>query len=411
MNNLVNIILKLFSLGGKFILIFVILNKFGHNVIGQYSLVQAYVLVVMSVIGLELYQLTLREVMQNIFALRNLKNQYILNIYGYCTIIMFSIIYMILTSNDVIFISLIVAILILEHISMEFYRTFIALKFLFVANILLFIKSGLWAYVVSAVILSNLIVINNPIILILLFWNIFLLISILYAFISSNKKILKIIISSKYNKTYLIKGVKKSLLYVFIGISLKLLEFNCRFILDFLYTEHEVGIFSFNQTMASLTNIILVTGFLSVKYSDIVKLNPMNMASYKEKVLKKTIFYSIMSSIFVIVILELYSIIFNYDLIYIYLLFSLCAYFFLNLSIMNYYFLYALHADILIIKIMLFSVVLSLIIIYILILNFRVLGAEIGFLISYLILFIILRYKTNMTIKEKEKNNAYFFSK
>lgn len=388
-----NLSLRFLSMGGRFLLIFFIGKYFSTEDLGLYGIFFTTVTLALFLIGFDFYTFSNREVLyaKEEDRLTLLRNQLIFYAITYAVFLLPLLLVFFYHVLPIPYIVLFYIILLLEHLSQEFYRLFTILSEPVFANWLLFLRSGSWIY---ALIVFYLITpsANRSLDVIFWAWVFGAGISVLVGFV----KVFNLYkgYSLKPIKWHWFKtGLKVCSFYFLSTIALKTIEFANRYMIEYWCDLKSVGIFTFYSQIANMINVVIFTLFLMIIYPKlIVAVNAGDLVEYnrlKSLILKKVGIYSLILGVFTAVLIhpilyfinkeEYYTEIFTF---YVLILSNI----FLNISLVYHYVLYAFKKDRSLFVTTTVSALLSVGFNLIFIALFGVAGAAFALLLSYLTL-------------------------
>lgn len=186
-------------------------------------------------------------------------------------------------------IGLLFILVIVEHLGQEFFRMYIALQKVYLANIILFIRSGLWSIVL--VVYMSFLSANISIDDILQIWLASSSLALLISFYFFPE--IKFFFRQKTDLVWIKKGLNIALQMFLATIFLKVIEFSDRYILDIFYDKETVGIYAFYFQLANLANVVIFTLYISFLYPKLIEsiYNKTDLVSKKirKEIRKKTI--------------------------------------------------------------------------------------------------------------------------
>ncbi len=253
----------------RFLLTFLITKKISLDFQGEYTLLVSTVTILIMFFGFDFYVYSGRLIIKNnkksVFYLKNMLVffcfSYILLFFVLC--IGYQISSFFKPSFLVVFF-----LIIFEHLGQEFFRLYLALKKPLLANILLFVRTGLWAFLI---VLCLLFVdeFSLTITSIIKLW-------LLCAFVTSVLGFaffpeIKTFFKAKIDFFWIKKGIKVGLTMFSATICLKIIEYSDRYLIAFFLDNTEVGIYAFYYQIASIVNVVIFTMYISFLYPDIVK--------------------------------------------------------------------------------------------------------------------------------------------
>jgi O-antigen/teichoic acid export membrane protein len=385
------------SIGARFLLSFLFVKYISLEFQGEYSLLLTSITVLMLVTGFDFY------VFSNRFMIKNreqtgyaLTNQFFFHLITYTALfILFIVLTLIGITNEFLTIT-ILFLLIFEHLGMEFFRVFVAIEKVLIANVILFVRTGTW----PLLLIYQLIYTTKEITLttIITYWMTASIISVVLCipFIYDEIRGTKFYIDKKWIK----RGTKVAALFFIATFSQKIIEFSDRYIIDSFLGAKSLGIYSFYFQLANVVNVTIFTVLISFMYPKIIYFidkKRKKEAIVEVKKLKKYIIvlislYAMLLSIILPYILDFVGKPELYDFQIVFYIF-LTGNLFFNLSFASHYALLAIEKDKELMKISIGLAVFSLVANLIGVAYFGIIGAVIVFAISSLLLYII-KYRT-----------------
>ena len=387
--SIANTFLRLLVTFSKFTLLIYIAKYFSTEELGVYGLFTTSITLGVILLGVDFYNFSLREIVKDkTNAPKYLYNQFIFHCIVYllsipATLLLFS--FKILPTS---YLGYFFAILILEHLSQEFYRLYTVLQKPTLANTLLFIRAGLWVYLVIS--LWSFKLCPKTLSTIWLMWLIGAFTSVVISIVKLSK--LKLLRKEHLDWKWIKRGAKTGLLFFAGTLCYKVIEFSDRYMIDAFLSKVDVGIYTFYVNIANLINTIVFASVIMLYYPRLLESITKDGNEYKmivKKFSSLTLILSILSAfalqilihplIFIINKVEFLE---NIEVFYT----MLIANIFLNLSFVPHYILYAAQRD----KIIAYSTAIaSLVNIFLNILLIKklgILGAAISTLVSFIII-------------------------
>lgn len=260
----------------KFLLIFVLTKKGSLSLQGEYTLILTTVSLVNLVLGFEIYNITNRQL-----AGKTLKHKdfYYLFANHFVSILVtyafFSGLYflffstLIPTEN----LTLILIILIFDHLNIEIFRLLLALKKQYLAYVLNFIKQGLWAIIIACLFFFSITEVSLE--STLLMWSVFSVLSfILFLFfIPKINNLTKV----KLELKFLFKNIRKAKWLIMCLIPYKVIELSDRYIIESYLGAEALGTYALIFQVLNAVNIIIYTIVITNVYSDIIYFSKTSM--------------------------------------------------------------------------------------------------------------------------------------
>ncbi len=404
LHNFLALFLRGVSLLGRFALTFFIVKELSLELQGEYTLLVTTITLLVMLVGFDFYIYSSRRVTKKkerlIFILKN-------QLYTHAVIFMFVsfliVVYFYFFENliSIYFVFLMIVLLFFEHLGQELFRMYLILEKTLFANLLLFIRTGIWALVLSMYLfLSEVVELNLETILISwLFSAIFSVIVGLVYFPDIN-----LFFDVKVDKQWIKKGIKVGVVMFISTIGIKIVEYSDRYLIVYFLEKTSLGIYSMFFQLYNLINVVVFTLIISFVYPKIFHAvndnNKQKILKLKNEIIIKSsgiiILYGVFSWFSLPIILkvinknELYA---HHPIFFILLLGGL----FLNISYSYHYVLIAKEKELSIVKSTLFVAVLNIIFNIILIPMFGITGAAISFLTSSILLLLTKMYYYRLT--------------
>lgn len=400
---------RLLSMLAKFILVILLSKYLGNNDLGEYSLFFTTISMSIFFLGMDFYVFNTREIIavdkrdQAIY----IRDQFIFYLLTY--ILFLPILYSVFICGIINFKYIIIfyLVLICEHLSQEFYRLFITLSKQTLAVIILFIRSALWIYIIILMWCLH------------FGWKYISLSFIYYSWFLS--ALLSIIISGyflvkeygfssfkgKINYLWIKKGVVISFPFFIGTIFYKIVEFSNRYIIDIFMDKSSVGIFSFYINIANSLQTLVYTLVIMIYFPKLLKLynnkDEEDLDILIKNFSKEIILYSLIFSSLIIIATYIISLYLDEKEISEYfsiLLILLGAVFFLNLSFVEHYQLFAKKKDLLIRNITIIVGIVNVLLTIVGVNLWGLYGGAMAYLISFLLMFIIKKIYNKKDLKE-----------
>ncbi len=286
---IINIILRIFSMSGKFILVFFLAKFFTITDLALYGLIFTIISFGFFLNGLDFYTFSNREIIINNNNKYNfIINQLISQIFVF--IIFLPIQYLIFKfyiNENFIFYWFII-LLFLEGFTQEIYRILISLNKQILATVSFAIKSSVWIYFLAVLILFY--PQYNTLNIIFLLWTIGLICSFIFGltFIYLNLKNNKLNVFN-FNPIWIYKGYKVALVFFLSSIIFKLFFVYDRIFINNNFGTEQLGIYIFYITIIFGSFNILESAVFSFSYPNIIKYYHLKKFIYFKKEIKKLI--------------------------------------------------------------------------------------------------------------------------
>lgn len=396
MQKILNLSLRLLAMGAKFLLVIFIGKYLSSEALGEYGLFFSTITISIFFLGMDFYVFNTRELIaatqKDIRAIL-IRDQFVFYIFTYTIFFPLLLIVFLLNVIEFKYIVLFYIVLVVEHISQELYRLFITLSRQTLATFLLFIRSGLWIYILILFWIcgfENLKDLTH----IYIFWFISAFLSITIGVICLIKDYKFDSFKGVINFGWIKHGVKTSMPFFIGTIAYKIVEFSNRYIIDFFMSKSDVGVFTFFANIANALQTIVYTLVIMMYYPKIIAAyqSESETATLIKKFTQETILYSLICSVAIAILI--YPILnflgkdeFFENLPILWILLS--SILFLNLSFVPHYQLFALKKDILIRNITIVIAVLNIILMFIFVYFWGLYGGASAMLISYFLMYFV----------------------
>lgn len=398
-SNLINLILRFSSLAGKFVLVFVIAKFLDLKELGIYGILNTTVTLGVFLIGLEFYNFSTREFINNKDQLGKLvRDQFVFHLISY--IISTPLVYLIFFFDilPLEYYLLFTFVLILEHLNQEIYRILVAFSKLVEANIALFIRSSIWIlFLYFLWVYSDVRNLEQ----LLTFWSIGGLLALFLGLFWMKKFHFVEIKFGKINFSWIKKGLITSIPFLVASLSYKFVEYSDRYFIDYFFDKDSVGVYTFYSGLSKVIQIAIFTVVTMVYYPKMIDSygkDQKRFQYYISKSLKETILYALAITVALIVSIDTILAIFDKpqlteykELLYILILGQVILCF----SYIPHYILYAKKKDQTIMYSTLLGAGLCLVLSIILVPKYGPMGSAISGTIGYVAILAIKMYGAN----------------
>ncbi len=389
----INLILRGLSLSGKFLFIIFLAKHVTIEQLGEWGIFTTSIALSLYLVGLDFYTYSTRSILEYPEAERGalLRNQLVFYIISY--IILFPLLGLLFYFGviEMKFMLFFYVILVFEHLAQESYRTFVVFSKPLIANIILFLRTGLWAFIL--VLIWSLPVQGfKELKVIFLFWTsggIMAMIVSIYFFSKFKFKAFK---HKPIDWLWIRKGVKVSLLFFVGTIAFKLIDFADRYFIDYYHTKEDVGIYTFYSSMANLVEIIVHTAVVIIFSPKLIENFHHSNYDYRiaqSKFTKQMALFTVLSAILLLIVIYPIILFLNkseflnrFDTFIVLVIAEMIF----NATLVFHYILYVRKRDIAIVKATVAAAVFNILLNFILIPYFSIMGAAIASALSFLVL-------------------------
>lgn len=395
----INLIIRGSTMVGKFLLVYFLADALTVEQYGVWGIFTTSISLSLYVVGLDFYTYSTRRILDYPIAERSpmLRDQLLFYLISYA--ILFPILALLFVF-DVIewrFAIFFYAILVFEHLAQESYRTFVVFSRPIIANIVLFLRSGVWAYLLILLWAGGVDELQN-LKAIYLFWiggGITALMVTLY-FLAQFK--FKPVRHIPVNWSWIGQGIRVSLLFFIGTVGYKIIEFADRYFIDFYHGKQEVGVYTFYASMCNMVETFVHTSVIIIFSPKLIESFHHSNYDYRKthaQFAKKVFFYTIgISIVLALVIIPLLNSLEEKEYIRAYptFLVLVMAKVALNFSLVFHYILYVRKNDFPIIKATLIAAVMNILLNFILIPPMGIMGAALATLASFVVILLMKMY-------------------
>lgn len=405
-SSIINISLRGISLISKFILLMYIAKFFSTQDLGVYGLFTVTVSCLSLLIGFELYTYNNREVLElpQTERLQFIKDQISFNVLCALLVLPFLPLLVKFSLVPLKYIVLFYVILFFENLSTQLYRFFIVLSETVIANIIIFIKMGLWSLLLLVFwLLSD--VFPKNLTCLLIFWLVSIIFSVIYAVLKLKNLNLGKVDFKKTDIEKIKKGLKVSLPFFVSGILALIINYSGQYIINFYLDKADVGVYTFFFNIANSLNILLYTAIMINFFPKLIGANIENNKELFLSIVKKYSFliFALSSLVCIGLCLFIKPILlvinksqFNSEVTVFYLL--MIANIIYNMAYIPHYILYAKKSDLILNVASVLGVIVNLVINLLFIPKFGIQVAGWSILISYSLICLI---KSVFVLKKK----------
>ncbi|GER58672.1 hypothetical protein ULMA_07800 [Patiriisocius marinus] len=382
------------AMASKFV-IFTILSKyFDTDTYGVYSLQATTITIAIFILGFDFYNYAIRDILLNKERTAT-KVLTAMSLYAVSYVLFAVIGYVLFNQIDYFaqYTWLLIGICITEHLNQEIYRLLLAFKKVLVANILLFIRVAGWTlYVLYKLLLEEA---SLGIAEILIIWLSFNAMTLVLTLIIFAKPLITNLKVATWDKSWLIKGLKVSVIFYTATIFLKIIEYSNRYVVEAVLDESAAGIFSFYSNFAMVVTIYVSTIVVSYELPDLIESSTTDNFVNKLKRYKKLLFlHAAIAS--VVVVICMYPILIwqgktEFIALWPLLLFLLGGAYLMNVSLLYHAYLYIKHREKKLLEIVIISGIINIIATWILTYYYGLYGAASAFLVTAIVIFILRR--------------------
>jgi O-antigen/teichoic acid export membrane protein len=256
-----NLIIRGFTLAGKFLLVIFLADYLSEEQMGEWGIFSTSISLSLYLVGLDFYTYSTRTILEYPLHERSrfLRDQFVFYIISY--VILFPLLLLLFVFGVMEFKMMVFfyIILILEHLAQEAYRTFVVFSKPVWANIILFLRTGSWTYILLILWFSGIDELKT-LKSAMTFWIIGGASAIIASVFFLSRFHFQSVKGIPVNWNWIKQGVKLSLLFFLGTIGFKLVEFSDRyFLVAYDHSKEMVGIYTLYANMANMIEIFVHT--------------------------------------------------------------------------------------------------------------------------------------------------------
>ncbi len=395
----INLIIRGSTMVGKFILIYLLADTLTVEQNGIWGIFATSISLSLYVVGLDLYTYSTRRILDYPIAERSpmLRDQMVFYLISYA--VLFPILAMLFVF-DVIewrFAIFLYAILVFEHLAQESYRTFVVFSRPILANIILFLRSGVWTYLLILLWALGFDEVKN-LKAVYVFWLGGGVAAFILTLIFLSKFKFNAVRHIPINWGWIRQGIKVSALFFIGTVGYKIIEFADRYFIDFYHGKEEVGVYTFYASMCNMVETFVHTSVIILFSPKLIESFHRSNFAYRKthaKFAKNVVLNTlIVSVVLLLVMIPLLRQIESQEYIRAYPTFIVLvlAKVALNFSLVFHYILYVRKNDFPIIKATVLAAIINILLNFILIPPMGVMGAALATLASFIIILLMKMY-------------------
>lgn len=394
-----NLLFRGLTVGSKFLLAIFIAKFLSLEELGIYGIILVSVNLSLYLVGLDFYAYSNRSILQSPIETRRkqLKNQWFFYGLSYLVFLPSLSLIFFLGVIDWEFIVLFYSLLITEHIALELYRLLVTFSKPVLANISLFLRSGLWGYIILSLWFLD-IGDFKDLHSLLKAWLIFSAISVVVSLLFVRTVDLGPKGDNPIDWKWIKTGILVCMPYLIATIANRTIEFSDRYMIDYWWTKEDVGVYTFFSGIGNLVETFTQATVLMI-YS------PKLISSFNEnKNVFKKHFKSFKNQLWVVnIIAGVGSVVFCYPLLsyldkpelsenFNTLIVLVLAKVLYNFSMIFHYYLYVQKQDLSIIYSMVSAAIANVVLNLFFVPYFGLIGAAFATLISFAIVLVAKYY-------------------
>ena len=290
-DSFLSLILRASAIIGKFGLLFLIARNLPVADLGVYGLFLISISLLLYILGLDFYVFNTREILSNDSGNPAvlIKDQLVLHLIIYLIVFPLASILFFIDILEWKYLIWFYVLLLFEHLSQELTRLLITLTRPVSGNIVLFIRSGIWVYVIIAIyfISTEYFTLSN----ILKAWSVGAGLSVVFGGYYLKNLDWGEVRFHDVNWMWIKKGITTSLYFLGASIFIKAIEYADRFFIQFYHGEDLVGVYTFFISLANVIQTFAYTGIVAILFPPIVSAYQSgDMTRYREN-LEKMAYY------------------------------------------------------------------------------------------------------------------------
>lgn len=284
---LLSVALRTLTLGSKFILVLFLARFLSAAELGVWGLMNITIAISLYFLGFDFYIFNTREILANQEPEYTpmIRDQFVFHAVVYAAILPLLLLIFAARLISWQYVGWFYALLILEHISQELARLLITLSRPVVANLVMFLRMGAWAYIVLAAAFYLRELRNLP--SIWSGWIIGVSLSILVAAFSLRHLPWRKLGQISINWGWIRRGLKVASPFLIGSMSFVLVQYIDRYFLQHFRGEALVGVYTFYFNIANVIHVFIFTGVAMIIYPRLIAAYQHNRLDEYDALLKK----------------------------------------------------------------------------------------------------------------------------
>ena len=261
------LVIRGLGIGSRFLLTFYLTKYISLEFQGSFTLLVTTITLLVIFFGLDFYIYSNKLLVKKPHsAISNLKNSLVFFSFGY--VILFVLLKSLYVYNSIpISFWLIYLLVVFEHLGQEFFRIYVALRHLLFANVLIFVRTGLWScFIVLGFVLNE--DFRPALEYILILWLVSAIITTILGFLFYPD--IKNIFNAQIDKKWIVKGLMVGSTMFLSTVCLKIIEYSDRYLITIFLDKTQLGIYAIFFQIANIINVIMFTAYISFIYPDIL---------------------------------------------------------------------------------------------------------------------------------------------
>ena len=295
---ILSLFLRLSGVAAKFLLVVLIVKHESLEFQGTFTLINQSIGLMIYFVGLDFYIFYSKKMVTNVDKIGEyFKNALLLYFAsGLLVALVFITMSVLFLNLSPKLVGLMLLLFVMEHIGQELMRVYIVIGKVSFANLIVFCRTGLWSIAAVVVLL-----VENTLSLVqlLAMWIISSAISVIVGFYKFPN--VKLLLSAKFDKTFIKEGISFSLLVFLSTICTRLIEYSDKYILALISTKKMVGIYSVYFQISNISTIVISTVLISFLYPKILKYSQQFSKEKLQEIRKEFFMGSFLISIFVMI--------------------------------------------------------------------------------------------------------------
>ena len=398
----INLFIRGLTLGGKFFFIIFLGKHLTDAQMGEWGIFTTSISLSLYLVGLDFYTYSTRTILDYPIEDRKpfLRDQFVFYLISYA--LLFPLLYLlfafkVMEPKLAIFFYIV---LLFEHLAQEAYRTFVLFKRPIAANVILFLRTGLWSYVLLTtwfLHFDELKSFKST----LVFWICGGASAVITAIILLSRIHFKSVKGIPVDWGWIRKGIKVSLVYFIATISFKIIEMADRYFLAYYHSKDMVGIYTFYASMANMIEIFVHTTTIIIFSPILIDTFHKNNIEYQSAInrfAKSILIYNIFAVIILAAIMyPVLEFVINKKSYLVHLssfILLVAAEMVFNVSLIFHYILYVRKNDFAVVKATILTAFTNILLNFILIPDLGINGAALATFLSFIMLVILKAYYT-----------------
>ncbi len=267
----INLVLRGLTVGSKFVLLMFLARYLAPEDLGVYGLILVTISISLYLLGVDFYTYNTREILAGEIAdcPSKLRDQLVFHGLAYAVVLPALLVVFATGTIEWAWIGWFYLLLVMEHLSQEFYRVLVTLSRSTTANVVLFLRSGVWVYAVVVIGLVSPDVVSLQ--SVIGAWSIGVGLSLVIGLAATRHLDWSAIRSAPIDWPWIRNGARVAGRFFVATLALLGAQYADRYFLQYFYGESAVGVYTLFWQIANGIQVFVYTGIIMVQFPPVLE--------------------------------------------------------------------------------------------------------------------------------------------